>query len=235
MACADAAIRVDMLAQKLRERIIVWKENKDSLVEQSKELVEESFGAELLNTVGYVYVQKAKVFQGKQKFLGIPGFFRSVADKAHIAKETMSAIGAAVDIQRTTAQLDPANPASETLSDEQKAAIEAAAVEKSMHAMWCFSKLDVESAVRNAVERILLNDEVPIATRVEESKTLREMGDHYLRISKKKVAENIASRQEAKKAWEAEQRKMQAERAAAAAAAAKPTPGATKGAAASKP
>merc|ERR1712146_566869 len=47
---------------------------------EAEELVKESFGYNLLDAIGYVYVQKAKQFIGSQKGIGIVGWWHSASE-----------------------------------------------------------------------------------------------------------------------------------------------------------
>lgn len=54
-----------------------------------RELKRESYGVELLNTIGFVYVSKAKQHQAtNQTFLGVGGWLPNLQGKYHVFSET---------------------------------------------------------------------------------------------------------------------------------------------------
>lgn len=189
--------RIKVLTEKLRERLEVWKNNSEIIKELVKELVEESYGWQLLGAIGYVYEKKASTFIGQNKFLGIPGFFSKIGDKAHIAKETVSTLKAAVS---AASQANEIKERETELSEEENTFIQEEILKKTFHAMWCLNKLDIEHVLRVACENILLEAEKPLPQRLELAKHLKSLGELFLAVSKKKQQEQLR-----------EERKLQSE------------------------
>lgn len=58
----------------------------------AEELKRESYGVELLHTIGFVYSAKAKHFlASSQSFMGVGGWVHSVGAKYHVFSETCGA------------------------------------------------------------------------------------------------------------------------------------------------
>ena len=94
--------RVDMLTKKLIERLSLWTETdmadavtiafQEKNRYEAENLKMESFGIELLHTVGTTYIAKASIFMRSKNFLGIGGFFGRMKEKGTIAKEAWNTI-----------------------------------------------------------------------------------------------------------------------------------------------
>lgn len=104
------------LTQLLVDRLSLYTETdkSDDIVESFKEkfrleaenLKMESFGLELLHTMGSVYYNKANTFlKSESTFLGFGGWLGSFKEKGGIIKDTYNTISAALDAQKTLQQL----------------------------------------------------------------------------------------------------------------------------------
>jgi hypothetical protein len=71
-------------------------ENKTRL--EAEDLKLESFGVELLHTIGNVYIQKSTTFVRSKKFLG-GGFFSRLKEKGSMLKEGWGVLGSAIGVQ----------------------------------------------------------------------------------------------------------------------------------------
>ncbi|KAI5968699.1 DJP1 [Candida margitis] len=99
------------LAKKLVDRLSLLTETdmKDDVVEsfkakmkyEAESLKMESFGLEILHTMGYVYKSKAKIFLKNQTFFGWGGLWSSIKEKGGVVKDTFRTVSAALDAQRT--------------------------------------------------------------------------------------------------------------------------------------
>lgn len=122
---------------------------------EAEQLKEESYGVELLNTIGFVYTSKARQFlASKQSFLGVGGWLHNVQGKYHVFSETVSTIRAAVDLKQTFDQMAAAEKAG-SLTPEEKRRLEEAAAEKGLQALFKGAKLEIESVLREVCDRIL--------------------------------------------------------------------------------
>lgn len=104
------------LTEKLINRLSLYTETDKSedVIESFKEkfrleaenLKMESFGLELLHTIGSIYYNKASTFlKSENTFWGIGGWYGSLKEKGGIIKDTYSTISMALDAQRTMQEL----------------------------------------------------------------------------------------------------------------------------------
>lgn len=68
---------------------------------EAESLKMESFGLEILHTLGLIYKSKLKIFLKKQTFMGLGGLWWSMKEKGGMVKETFSTITTALDAQLT--------------------------------------------------------------------------------------------------------------------------------------
>lgn len=75
---------------------------KQKLQYEAESLKMESFGLEILHTLGSIYKTKSKIFLKKQTFLGsIGGLWWSVKEKGGVVKDTFKTVTSALDAQHT--------------------------------------------------------------------------------------------------------------------------------------
>ena len=186
--------RVDTLAKKLVDRISIWTEtDKGNAVThafQEKTRLEcenlkmESFGIDILHSVGQTYIQKATSFLKSQKFLGISGFFSRLKDKGTLAKETWNTISTAIDAQLTMeemAKLEEKGGADWT--DEKKAEYERKVTGKILAAAWKGSRFEIQGVLRDVCDKILNDKNVRLEKRVERAHALVLCGTIYQKVS----------------------------------------------------
>ncbi|RLV94471.1 DnaJ-like protein 1 [Spathaspora sp. JA1] len=99
------------LADKLIEKLSLFTETdmKPDVVEsfqakinyEAESLKMESFGLEILHTLGSIYKTKSKIFLKNQTFFGWGGFWYSVKEKGGVVKDTFKTVSSALDAQRT--------------------------------------------------------------------------------------------------------------------------------------
>lgn len=186
--------RVDTLAKKLVDRISVWTETDKgpevtfAFEEKTRLEVEnlkmESFGIEILHSVGQTYIQKATSFLKSQKFLGISGFFSRLKDKGTLAKETWNTISTAIDAQLTMeemAKMEEKGGADWT--DEKKAEYERKVTGKILAAAWKGSRFEIQGVLRDVCDKILNDKTVRLEKRVERAHALVLCGTIYQKVS----------------------------------------------------
>lgn len=102
----------------------------------SSELRKESYGVELLHTIGFVYLSKAKHYLAtSQTFLGVGGWLHNVQGKYHVFSETVGTVRAAIELKGVFDQIAKAERDG-TLSPEEKAKLETQAAEKGIQALF---------------------------------------------------------------------------------------------------
>ncbi|KDR80668.1 hypothetical protein GALMADRAFT_241037 [Galerina marginata CBS 339.88] len=160
--------RVAMLTKKMIERIRPFVEAKDpggrddpesnAFAERMKREVEdlklESFGVELLHTIGNVYMMKASSFMKSKKFLGIPGFFSRLKEKGSLAKDVWGVIGSALSVRDLMIEMEKAQAKGDVAEDELRA-LEMDVTGKIMLASWRGARLEVIQVLREVVENVL--------------------------------------------------------------------------------
>lgn len=112
----EAALKEKELAQKLILKISLWTETDKQddvtqsfikiLNEQANELKMQSFGLEILHTIGHVYYSKGDIFLKNKNFLGVGGMWGSMKLKMNVVGDTFKTISSALDAQRTIEELD---------------------------------------------------------------------------------------------------------------------------------
>ena len=185
--------RVDTLAKKLLDRISIWTETDKgpdvtkAFQEKTRLEVEnlkmESFGLEILHTVGTTYLQKATSFLKSQKFLGISGFFSRLKDKGTWAKDTWSTISTAIDAQLTMEEMAKMEEkGGEDWTDEKKAEYERRVTGKILAAAWKGSRYEIQSVLRDVCDKVLTDKNVKMEKRIERAHALVLCGTVYQNV-----------------------------------------------------
>ncbi|KAF8966341.1 X-domain of DnaJ-containing-domain-containing protein [Flammula alnicola] len=160
--------RVAMLTKKMVERIRPFVEAKDpggkndaesdAFADRMKKEVEdlklESFGVELLHTIGSVYMMKASSFMKSRKFLGIPGFFSRLKEKGSLAKDVWGVIGSALSVRDLMLEMEKVQAKGE-VDEEQLRALEMDVTGKIMLASWRGARLEVIQVLREVLDNVL--------------------------------------------------------------------------------
>lgn len=185
--------RVDTLAKKLLDRISIWTETdkgKDvTRAFQEKTRLEcesmkmESFGLEILHTVGTTYLQKATSFLKSQKFLGVSGFFSRMKDRGTWVKDTWSTISTAIDAQLTMEEMAKMEEkGGEDWTDEKKAEYERRVTGKILAAAWKGSRFEIQSVLRDVCDKVLNDKSVRLEKRMERAQALVLCGTVYQQV-----------------------------------------------------
>lgn len=106
--------KIDMrndLTKKLIDKLSLFTETdmkpdvensfKQKIFYEAESLKMESFGLEILHTIGSIYILKLKIFLKSQTFLGFGGLWWSVKEKSGVVKDTFKTISSALDAQLT--------------------------------------------------------------------------------------------------------------------------------------
>ncbi|KAI0675848.1 X-domain of DnaJ-containing-domain-containing protein [Trametes maxima] len=160
--------RIETLTKKLVERLRPFVEAKhpgskddpetvafeQKMRTEADDLKLESFGVELLHTIGTIYMMKATSFLKSRKFLGIPGFFSRLKEKGAMAKDAWGVIGSALGVQQTIAEMEKLQAKGE-LGEEELRALEEDVTGKIMLASWRGTRFEVSQVLREVVDRLL--------------------------------------------------------------------------------
>lgn len=208
---------VNVLSKKLIERLSVLTESaydedcKKSF--QSKFEIEanllkmESFGLDILHTIGRVYLTKGETYLKSQQFLGLPGFFSSVKAKGGIVMDTFRTISTALDAQSTMQELEKLKElreSTEILKDEKTgeeipkpteeeiAELEKLLMGKVLNAAWHGSRYEIQSTLRDVCDKVLEDEEVGAADKKRRAESLILLGNVFLNITRTKVEQEEA-------------------------------------------
>ncbi|KAK0202705.1 X-domain of DnaJ-containing-domain-containing protein [Desarmillaria ectypa] len=127
---------------------------------EAEDLKLESFGVELLHTIGMVYMMKATSFLKSKKFLGIPGFFSRLKEKGSLAKDVWGVIGSALSVRDVMLEMEKMQAKGE-LGEEELRALEMDVTGKIMLASWRGARLEVIQVLREVLDHVLKEQGVP--------------------------------------------------------------------------
>ncbi|KAL8286722.1 hypothetical protein RQP46_004250 [Phenoliferia psychrophenolica] len=150
---------------------------------KAEELKQESYGVELLQTVGVAYSMKSKHYlasTGPVPF-GLAGWFHSARSTVHIVNETVSTVRSAYALKEVFEKLSAAEKSG--LSDEKKKELEDKAAQMGLHALFKGAKLEVQSVVREVCDRIL-GEDIPIADLRKRAVAIGILGTVYESVKK---------------------------------------------------
>lgn len=160
--------RVEELTRKLVERLRPFveakkpgdKDDAETIAFEKRMRLEaddlklESFGVELLQTIGQVYIMKATSFLKSRKFLGIPGFFSRLKEKGAVAKDIWGVIGSTVGVQSAMQDMERLQLKGEVTEEEMRA-LEEDITGKIMLASWRGTRFEVVQVLREVVDAVL--------------------------------------------------------------------------------
>ncbi|KAH8832691.1 X-domain of DnaJ-containing-domain-containing protein [Flagelloscypha sp. PMI_526] len=175
--------RVSVLTQKMKDRLRPFveaknpggKDDPETLAFEARFKLEaedlklESFGVELLHTIGQVYMMKATSAMKSRKFLGIPGFFSRLKEKGTLAKDVWGVIGSALSVQNVMVEMEKAAAKGEA-GEEQLRALEMDVTGKILLASWRGARLEVVQVLREVMDNVLKDPEVSDAVLLNRAK-----------------------------------------------------------------
>ena len=174
------------LAPLLVERLERWKTEKTQLEEEAKALLHESFGTELLDVIGIIYRQKARIALGRNRFLGIPGFFHKIKDKYNQIKDVGSVLSSAINASIKNEQMEQikmVNEAGESASLDDYQSLEERAKDSFVNVVWSLTKFQVGSVVRATCD-IILDEKLDQKTVQDRANNLKTLGQLYHTLAK---------------------------------------------------
>jgi len=168
--------RVEKLTESLIQKLEPFvqgkaKEFEVSLKSEAEELKVESYGVELLNTIGYIYEQESKKYGG-----GFFGFTADITEKAHNIKDFLGVVKAAVQVeqnQKVMAQADEAT----------KANMEAKCITDGMIALWRVAKFEMERTLRIVCDHVLKDPKVDKKVQQKRADGLKMIGRIFKSIN----------------------------------------------------
>lgn len=191
---------VQTLAKKLIERLSILTESvyddacKHSFAKKFEEeanlLKMESFGLDILHTIGDVYCERASIFLASSTVFGFGGMFHSMKAKGGVLMDTLRTVSAAIDAQSTMEELEKMKGASESdapLLDkdgkeiakptpEELAVQEQLLMGKVLSAAWYGSKYEIMSTLRTVCDTVIYDKSVDKGTRHKRGESLLLLG-----------------------------------------------------------
>lgn len=188
--------RVNTLSRKLIDRISVWTETdkgpdvtvafREKMRLEVENLKMESFGIEILHTIGQTYVSKATTFLKSQKPIigGVSGFLSRLKDKGSMVKDTWGTVSTAIQAQMEIEEMAKAEEkGGEEWTDERKAEYEKRVTGKILAAAWRGSKFEISSVLRDVCDNVLYDKKARVEKRVERSHALIIIGEIFAKVS----------------------------------------------------
>ncbi|GAA6044619.1 hypothetical protein JCM8097_003409, partial [Rhodosporidiobolus ruineniae] len=158
---------------------------------EAEELKKESYGVELLQTVGFVYESKSKHYlasTGPIPF-GVGGWFHAAKSTAHIFNQTVSTVRSAYALKDVYEAIQKAEQ--EGVPEEERRKLEDRAAQMGLHALFKGAKLEVESIIREVCDKLLLpsslypeESKLPTATLRKRAVALGILGEVYMSVKK---------------------------------------------------
>ncbi|KAJ3725453.1 X-domain of DnaJ-containing-domain-containing protein [Lentinula raphanica] len=192
---AVRAERVEKLVENLERKLGIFTESatgvndedvtrswKEICELEAQELSHESYGPELLQAIGFVYVSKSKHFLAtNQTFLGVGGWLHNVQGKYHVLSETVSTVRAAIELKAVFDQIQAAEKAG-NLSPSERQKLEEQAAEKGLQALFKGAKLEIDSVLREVCDRVLEDPNVGRDKAVLRAAALQMLGEAYVNV-----------------------------------------------------
>lgn len=200
LAAEKAAVRaerVQKLVENLGRKLSIFTESATSPYDpdvtnswrticqlEAEDLKKESYGVELLQAIGFVYVSKAKHYLAtNQTFLGVGGWFHNVQGKYHVFSETVSTLRSAIELKSVFDQIAAAEKAG-NLTPEEKKKLEEQAAEKGIQALFKGTKLEIESVLRETCDRVLEDLTISRSKAQMRAVAMQILGESYVATRK---------------------------------------------------
>ncbi|KAL1925978.1 hypothetical protein VTP01DRAFT_7174 [Rhizomucor pusillus] len=164
--------RLNMYVECASDPILV-KSYEDMTKEEAEKLKKESYGLDLLHTVGTIYSNRAKIALGIRGG-EMPSFFNSMKQKRNTVKGLWTTLRSFMDMQALSEMMAKAE--AEGLDSSQRAKLEEEATEKAYKALWQTSKFEIEATLQQVCKNVLEDKTVDKKTRMRRAEALRIVG-----------------------------------------------------------
>ncbi|ODN01711.1 putative J domain-containing protein C3E7.11c [Orchesella cincta] len=188
--------RVILLAEKLVKKLNVYIESgpdnfRKFIADEAEELKVQSYGVQLLHSIGYIYSVKASEYISKYNddIFSTPSFVHRMRLKGRTFTETFNTVKSAVDVHHSFVQLQEAEKTGAT--DAEKEKLTEDAVKKGTDAIWKTSKLEVESVIRSVCDKACTDISVDKITLRKRAEALKIVGDSYQSVTPPLMPTNI--------------------------------------------
>ncbi|SCU84120.1 LAFA_0D08240g1_1 [Lachancea sp. 'fantastica'] len=174
--------------------------------EEANMLKMESFGLDILHTIGYVYCDKGQIFLKSQHIWGFGGVFQSIKAKSGVVMDTLKTVSAALDAQNTMQELEKLKAVAESdevLRDdkgqeivkptqEELAQLEQLLMGKVLSAAWHGSKFEIVSTLKSVCDKVLEDTQTDKKTLIRRAEALVILGKVFKKAFRSKVEQEEA-------------------------------------------
>ncbi|WFC99377.1 hypothetical protein MYAM1_002121 [Malassezia yamatoensis] len=189
--------RIENLTERLKDRIRPFVEAKNpgdandtatlqftkNMKEEAEDLKLESFGVELLHTIGNVYLSKSNTWLKTKRgnFLGMPGFWSRMKERGGTLKEMWGVMGSAMNVQASIDELSRAQE-KEGISEEEIQKLEQDMQGKMLLATWRGTRWEVNGVLRQVVDNVLNEKGVSDKTLIQRARAIAYLGAIYSQV-----------------------------------------------------
>ncbi|KAE8207546.1 hypothetical protein CF327_g7315 [Tilletia walkeri] len=194
---AEKEKRVADLTQKLKDRIRPFVEarspgDKDDsetqlwvkrMTEEAEDLKLESFGVELLHTIGGIYIARSTTWikSRRHNFLGVPGFFSKLKERGSQVKETWGLLGSAVSVQISMEEMAKRQEKGD-IGEEEMRQLEADMSGKMLLVTWRGTRFEVNNVLRKVCDNVLNEPGVNKVILLRRAQALTCLGAIYTKV-----------------------------------------------------
>lgn len=148
--------------------------------EEAEDLKLESFGVELLHTIGAVYLTKSNTWLKTKRghFLGMTGFWSRMKERGGMIKETWNVMGSAMNVQMSMEELARRQEKG-NLTDEELQQLEQDVNGKMLLATWRGTRWEVSSVLRQVLDNVLNEKGIGEKTLMNRARALAMLGAIY--------------------------------------------------------
>lgn len=148
---------------------------------EAEDLKLESFGIELLHTIGMVYASKASTYFKSKKFFGIGGFWSKMKEKGSVAKDAWGVIGSALSVQTIMHDMERLQTKGEAAEEELRA-LEMDMTGKLLLASWRGTRFEVMQVLREVCDKVLRDPTVTADVRARRATAMLVIGDIFRNV-----------------------------------------------------
>jgi hypothetical protein len=148
--------------------------------DEAEDLKLESFGIELLHTIGNIYLAKSTTWVKSQRhhFLGVPGFFSRIKEKGSMVKETWGLMGSAMSVLVSMEDIQRRQEKGEVDEEEMKI-LEQDMSSKMLLATWRGTRSEVNGVLRKVCDNVLSEKGVDNKVLLNRARALAFLGAIY--------------------------------------------------------
>ncbi|UZJ53250.1 hypothetical protein CBS101457_002570 [Exobasidium rhododendri] len=186
--------RIVELTSKLKDRIRPFVDSKNpgdkddsetqkwgkKMREEAEDLKLESFGIELLHTIGNIYLTKSTTWVKSQRhhFLGVPGFFSRIKEKGSMVKETWGLMGSAMSVLISMEDMQRRQEKGDVDEEEMKK-LEQDMSGKMLLATWRGTRSEVNGVLRRVCDNLLTEKGIDNKKLLNRARALAYLGAIY--------------------------------------------------------